>query len=56
MGNILDTVEDRIQNANFTANDSIDTPKIELAISSINAFSRRDATSITVESQRGFFG
>ena len=39
MGNIVDTVEDRIQNAILTALDSIITPKIELAIKSINASS-----------------
>ena len=39
MGKIVDTVEDRIQNAILTAIDSIITPKIELAIRSINASS-----------------
>ena len=32
MGNIVDTVEDRIQNATLTAIDSYVTPEIELAI------------------------
>ena len=32
MSNIVDTVEDRIQNANLTAIDSIVAPQIELAI------------------------
>ena len=44
MSNIVDTVDDRIQNAILTAIDSIVAPKIELAI---NASSGRDATSIT---------
>ena len=39
MGNVVDTVEDRIQNAILTATDSIITPKLELAIRSINASS-----------------
>ena len=39
MGNFVDTVEDRIQNAILTAIDNIVTPKIELAIRSINASS-----------------
>ena len=53
MGNIVDTVEDRIQNATLTAIDSIIAPKIELAIRSMNASSRRDATSVTANSERG---
>ena len=48
MGNIVDTVEDRIQNAILTGIDSINTPKIELAVRSVNASSRQDATSLTV--------
>ena len=48
-----DTVEDRIQNAILTAIDSIVAPKIDLAIRSINASSGRDATSVTVLSERG---
>ena len=48
---IVDTVEDRIQNAILTAIDNIVTPKIELAISSINASSGRDATSVCVQVQ-----
>ena len=46
MGNIVDTVENRIQNAMLTAIDSIITPKIKLAIRSINASSGRDATNL----------
>ena len=53
MGNIVDTVEDRIQNAILTAIDKIVAPKIELAIRSINASSGRDVTSVTVNSERG---
>ena len=41
MSNIIDTVEDRIQNANLAAIDNIVAPEIELAILSINAPSRR---------------
>ena len=52
MGNIVDTVEDRIQNAILTAIDSIIAPKIELAIRSINASSGRDATSVSANSER----
>ena len=53
MSNIVDTVEDRIQNAILTAFDNIVAPKIELAIKSINASSGRDVTSVTVNSKRG---
>ena len=53
MSNIVDTVEDRIQNAILTAIDSIVTTKIELAIRSINASSGGDATSDTANSERG---
>ena len=51
MGNIVDTVEDRIRNAILTAFDSIVAPKIELAIRSINASSGRDATRVTANSE-----
>ena len=53
MGNLVDTVEDRIQNAILTAIDSPITPKIELAIRSINASSGLDATSVMANSKRG---
>ena len=53
MGNIVDTVEDRIQNAILFAIENIVTPKIELAIRSMNASSGRDATSVTANSERG---
>ena len=52
MGNIVDTVEDRIQNAILTAIDNIVTPKIELAIRSINASSGRNVTSASGNSER----
>ena len=52
MNNIVDTVEDRIQNAILTAIDNIVAPKIELAIRSINASSGRDVTSVSGNSER----
>ena len=52
MSNIVDTVEDRIQNAILTAIDNIVAPKIELAIRSINASSGRDVTSVSATSER----
>ena len=52
MSNIVDMVEDRIQNAILTAIENIVAPKIELAIRSINAFSGRDATSVSANSER----
>ena len=45
MSNIVDTVEDRIQNAILAAIDNIVAPKIELAIKSKNASSGQDVTS-----------
>ena len=51
MSNIVDTVEDRIQNALLTAIDNIVAPNIELAIRSINASSGRDVTSASVNSE-----
>ena len=53
LGNIVDTVEDRIQNANLNAIDNIITPRIELAVRSVNVSSGRDAASITANSERG---
>ena len=50
--NIIDTVQNRIQNANFTAIDRIITPKIELAVRSITASSVGDATSDMANSER----
>ena len=52
IGNIVGYVEDRIQNAILTATDNNVTPRIELAVSSINASSRRDAASVTANSER----
>ena len=52
MGNIVDTVQDRIQNAILTAIDNIFAPTIELAIRSINASSARDVTNVTANSER----
>ena len=52
MSNIVDTVEDRIQNAILTAIKNIVAPKIELAIRSINASSEQDATSVSANLQR----
>ena len=52
MSNIVDTVEDRLQNAILSAIDNIIAPKIELAIRSINASSGRDATSVSANSER----
>ena len=53
MSNIVDTVEDRIQNAILTAIDSVITPKIELEIRSIKASSGRNATNVMANSERG---
>ena len=53
VSNIVDTVEDRILNANLTTTDNIVAPKIELAIRSINAPSGRNATSVVANLERG---
>ena len=52
MSNIVDTVEDRIQNAILIAIENIVAPKIELAVRSINASSGRDATNVSANSER----
>ena len=52
VSNIVDTVEDRIQNAILVAIDNIVAPKIELAIRSVNASSGRDVTSVSGNSER----
>ena len=52
MSNVVDTVDNRIQNAVLTAIEKIFAPKIELAIRSINASSGRDATSVSTNSER----
>ena len=53
MSHNVDTVEDRIQNTFLTAIDSIDAPMNELAIRSMNLYSRRHATSVRANSERG---
>ena len=53
MSNIVDTVEDRIQNAISASIDNIVAPKIGIAIRSINASSGQDITSVTANSERG---
>ena len=53
MGTIVDTVEDRIQNAILTTIESFISPKPELAVRSINAFSGQDVTSVTANWERG---
>ena len=53
MGNIVDTIEDRIQNAFLTTIDSNNTPIIELANTSIKAFSGQDATSVMMSLEGG---
>ena len=50
--NIVDTIEDRIQNAILTHIDNIVAPKIDLSIRSISTSSERDRTSATVNSER----
>ena len=52
MNKIVDTVEDRIQNAILAAIDKIVAAKIELAIRSLNASSGRDVTSVSANSER----
>ena len=51
MSNIVDTVEDRIQNAILKTIDNIVAPKFELAVGSINSSSGRDATSVAANSE-----
>ena len=53
MSDTVDTVKERMQNASFTAVDSIVAPKIEVTIRSINASSDRDATSVRGKSEGG---
>ena len=53
IGNIVETVEDRIKNEILTAMDNKITPRIELAARSINASIGRDTTSITAISEHG---
>ena len=53
MDNIVDTIEDRIQNAILTAIHIIITPKIELAVRSINDSSGQDGASVMTNPERG---
>ena len=53
MCNIVDTVEDRNQNATRTVIDSMNAPKIELAVRLTNASSGRDAASVMASSELG---
>ena len=50
---IVDTVEDKIQNDILSAFDNNITPRNKLAVRSINASSRRVASCITANSERG---
>ena len=50
ISNVVDTVEDRIQNAILTAIDGIVALQIELAYRSINASSGQDTTSVAANS------
>ena len=53
LGNIVETVEDRIENDILTAIDIIITSRIVLAPRSINASSGRGTASVTANSERG---
>ena len=53
LNNIVDTVDDRIQDAILTAIDNNITLMSELAVKSKNASSRWDAASVAVSSERG---
>ena len=53
MGNIVGIVEDRIQNAIMAVIDNTNTPRIKLAVMSVNASSGRDAASVVGNSERG---
>ena len=53
MGNIVDRVEDKIQNAILTAIDCNITPKSDLAVRSLNGSSGPDATSVLATFERG---
>ena len=52
IGYIVDTVKVKIKNAILTVIDNSMTPRIELAVKSINASSRRDAANVTANSER----
>ena len=53
MDKSVDTVKDKIQNLILPIFDSNITPKIDLAIRSINASSGQDVTSVSANSDRG---
>ena len=53
MSKLVDTVEDKIQNAILTSMEKFVFPIIELAVGSINTTSGREATSVTASSERG---
>ena len=53
IGKIVDTVEDRIQDANLTAFRNFTPLRIELSVRIINSSSGRDAASVTANSERG---
>ena len=53
IGNIVNTVDDRIQNGSLTTIDNIITPVIELAVRSVNASSGLNAINITANLERG---
>ena len=53
IGNIVYTVMDKIQNVILIAIDSLITPRIELAVRSINPIAGRYAASVTANSERG---
>ena len=53
MGDIADMVEDRIEDAILTMIDNIITPRIDLAVRLINAFSGRDAAKATANQNLG---
>ena len=54
MSNVIEKVEDRIQNANYSSLDNFITPRIELTVSSTNAQrTGGDIAGITASSERG---
>ena len=53
MGNIVETVEDKIQKAILTAIDSNITSETELVFGSTNESSGQDATIVMVSSESG---
>ena len=51
MGDIVDTLEKRIQNGNLTAIEKIITPRFELRVRSINVCFGWDFASVTANSE-----